>query len=143
MKIINDKDKGAIEERLRELDKPIRLAFFTQELECQFCKETHWLLEDLASLSSKITLDVHNFQIDKEKARSFQIDKIPAIAILGDGSKDHGIRFYGIPSGYEFATLLDGMIAVSTENSGLSPATRDRLKEVKTPLHLQIFVTPT
>jgi glutaredoxin-like protein len=141
MKIIQDSDKAAVEERLKEVAEPITIINFTQEIECQFCKETHWLLEDLASLSDKLTLEVYNFQLDKEMVEKYQIDKIPATVLLG--KKDYGIRFYGIPSGYEFASLLDEIVALSKNDSGLSAETKDRIKEVKTPLHLQVFVTPT
>jgi alkyl hydroperoxide reductase subunit AhpF len=59
------------------------------------------------------------------------------------GKKDHGIRFFGIPSGYEFASLLEGILAVSRDDSGLAPETREALRAVTKPLHFQVFVTPT
>ncbi len=141
MKIIQDRDKNVIEERLKAMEEPVKIIYFTQEIECQFCKETHWLLEDLTSLSDKLSLEVYNFQLDKELAEKFKIDKIPATVLLG--KKDPGIRFYGIPSGYEFASLLDDIVALSKNDSGLSEETKDRIKEINTPMHLQVFVTPT
>ncbi len=141
MKILQESDKASIEERLKEIKNPVKIINFTQEIECQYCKETHWLLEDLVSLSDKLSLEVYNFQLDKEMVNKFQVNKIPATIIMGE--KDHGIKFYGIPSGYEFASLLDDIAAVSKNDSGLSVDTKDRLKDLKTPLHLQVFVTPT
>lgn len=141
MKIIQDRDKNAVEERLKAMEETVKIIYFTQEIECQFCKETHWLLEDLTSLSDKLRLEAYNFQLDKEMAEKYQIDKIPATVLLG--KKDHGIRFYGIPSGYEFASLLDDIVALSKNDSGLSEETKEHIKEIKTPLHLQVFVTPT
>ncbi len=79
MKIIQDRDKNAIEERLKEVEEPVTIINFTQEIECQFCKEARWLLEDLTSLSDKLSLEVYNFQLDKEMVEKYRIDKIPAL----------------------------------------------------------------
>ena len=59
------------------------------------------------------------------------------------GTQDHGIRFFGIPSGYEFMSLLDAIVLVSGGDSGLAPASRTMLAELRSPLNLQVFVTPT
>jgi glutaredoxin-like protein len=139
--MLQERDRQAIQKRFEELDKPVRLINFTQELECQYCRETRGLLEEVAALSDKLTLEVFNFQTDKEQCDAYKIDKIPATVIMG--AEDQGIRYYGIPSGYEFATLLETILMLSKGESGLSPETRKRLQEWKTPLHLEVYVTPT
>ncbi len=143
MGFISDKDKKVLQERLSKLEKPVKLVLFTQEMECQFCKETHELVEETGSLSDKISVEIYHFMNDKEKADALKIDKIPAIAVLGENDKDFGIRFYGIPAGYEFMSLLESMEMVAKEDSGLAPNTREKLKLIKEPLDLQVFVTPT
>ncbi len=139
--IIADKDREAIRDRLKEMQGRVKLTNFTQELECQYCRETRQLVEELAGLSDKLEAEVYNFQIDKEKVQAYKVDKIPATVI--EGAQDYGIRWYGIPLGYEFATLLEEILAVSVGQSGLSPDTKEKLAEVSGPLHLQVFVTPT
>lgn len=141
MKVLQDRDKAAVEERLRDLDKPVRIVHFTQELDCPTCRDARWLLEDIVSLSDKLSLEVFNLQIDKEKAAGFKVDKVPATAIVAE--KDYGIRFYGIPSGYEFATFLSSLLSVSRGESGVRPETAERLRALTKPIHLQVFVTPT
>jgi len=69
------------------------------------------------------------------------VDKVPATVIRN--GKDYGIRFYGLPAGYEFSTLLDAILAVSMGDSGLLPASREKLAKLAQPLHLEVFVTPT
>jgi alkyl hydroperoxide reductase subunit AhpF len=71
----------------------------------------------------------------------YAVDKVPATAIRN--GKDYGIRFYGLPAGYEFAALLDGILAVSKGDSGLQPESREKLAQLTQPLHLQVFTTPT
>jgi alkyl hydroperoxide reductase subunit AhpF len=53
------------------------------------------------------------------------------------------MRFYGLPGGYEFSSLLDAVVAVSKGESGLSEESKDKLRKMNQPLHLEVFVTPT
>ena len=69
------------------------------------------------------------------------MDKIPAFAVVG--AKDYRIRFYGIPSGYEFSSLMDDLVAVSKGESGLSDATKAAVAKINQPVHIQVYVTPT
>lgn len=120
----------------------VKLILFTQKMECHFCKETRELLEKVASWSEKISLEVHDFEMEKEVAENLGIDKIPGLAIIGQ--KDHGIRFYGIPSGYEFQTLIEGITLVSTEDSQLPQGAIDELNKIgKKLIHIKVFVIPT
>ena len=144
MGLLNEKDARVVGERLSRLPRTVTLVTFTQEFECSLCRETRELLEEVAALSAgKISLEVRDFVQDKGRADALGIDKIPAIAVLGPGGEDRGIRFYGIPAGYEFASLLEAFDLVARGDSGLSPASREKLKELTAPLDLQVFVTPT
>jgi glutaredoxin-like protein len=139
--MLSDSDREAVKKRLEELQSPVRLVNFTQELECQFCRETRALLDEVAALSDDVELEVYNFETDAEKRDEYGIDKIPATVIMA--GEDRGIRYYGIPSGYEFASLLETMLLVSKPEPSLAADTRKRLQDVQKPLHLEVFVTPT
>lgn len=141
MAFIREQDKTVIQTRFEELDHPVKLINFTQELECMYCSETRTLMEEVAGLSDKVSLEVYNFVSDKETVQKYSIDKIPATVI--EGEKDFGVRFFGIPSGYEFGTLIEDIIMVSKGDSGLEPATREALSRLAEPVQLQVFVTPT
>jgi len=142
MPLIRDEDKKTIRKEFEEkLVNPVRLVMFTQDFECQFCAETRQIVEEIAALSDKITAEIYDFIADKDKAEEYGIDKIPAIAIIGE--KDYGIRFYGIPSGYEFTSLFEDIIDVSRAESGLMEPTKKALAQLQEPMHIQVFVTPT
>jgi len=147
MPLISKKDADALrEEFAAQLVNPVKLVMFTQTVECQFCAETRQIVEEVAALSEKIEPVIYNFVTDKPVAESYGIDKFPAIALLGakDGKEqDYGIRFYGIPSGYEFATVVEDIIAVSRGETGVKPATQKALAGLTEPVQLQVFVTPT
>ena len=141
MAILKEKDRKTIQGWFQKLRDPVRLVLFTQETECEYCEQNRSLAEEIASISDKVTVEVHDFVADEALAKEYGIDKIPAIAVVG--AKDYGIRLYGFPGGYEFTSLVEGIIDVSTGEHGLSEATLQQLAHLTAPVHLQVFVTPT
>ena len=139
--LIKDKEKKLIEKQFSVLEGDVRILMFTQEIECQLCAMTRQLIEELSALSDKISLEVKDFVADAELAKQYGVDKIPAIVLMGE--KDYGIRFYGIPGGYEFATLLEDIRDVSLRDPGLSDEVKALLEQVDKPVHMQAMVTPT
>jgi glutaredoxin-like protein len=144
MGLLNEKDAKIVGERLSKLPRSVTLALFTDELECELCLQTRELLEELAALSSgKVLVELYDLARDQEKADAWGIDKAPGISVRAAGTEDHGIRFFGIPAGYEFASLMETIDMMARGDSGLAPATREKLKGLKAPIDLQVFVTPT
>jgi glutaredoxin-like protein len=140
--IIGDREKKQVAERLKALVNPVRIVYFTQEFACDYCRETGQLMRELSELSGKIGFEEYNFQVDRERVIQYEVDKIPATVIMGQ-EKDYGIRFYGVPLGYEFASVMEALLDVSRGDSGLKPETRQKLKAVDKPLRIQVLVTPT
>jgi glutaredoxin-like protein len=137
-----------IREALSGMTEPVTLAVFTTDTDqhaCEMCADTRQLVEELACLSDgKITPTVYDLDRDAERARALDVDKAPAVVVLGNGGEaDHGIRFFGIPSGYEFASLVAAIVMVSSGVTGLAASTRDGLARLAEPLHIRVFVTPT
>ena len=141
MPILNDKVIDEVKKALQNIKNEVRLVLFTQAFECAHCQETHQLLEELCSANPLLNLEVHQFESDKEAVEKYDVDKIPAIAVMGE--KDYGIRFYGIPAGYEFSSLLSAILMVSTGITKLNNDTRSFLDNLAKPVHMQVFVTPT
>ena len=141
MAILTEDVRSKVQKELEELPEKVKLVVFTQEFECAHCHENTSLAKEVASLSDKLDVEVHDFALDKEAVERYGVDKIPAIAV--EGEKDYGVRFYGVPAGYEFSSLIEAIKAVSAGESGLAPKTKEALAGLKDPLHLQVFVTPT
>ncbi len=153
MELLNKDVREATKKRFEEMTGKVKILHFTQEpsrlvllgsigsQDCAFCKETKQLLREVAELSDKIDFQVFDFKADKDTAAAYAIDKIPATVIMGD--EDYGIRIFGIPSGYEYQTLVDDIVDVSHRDSGLAEATRLALKAVDKDIRIQVFVTPT
>jgi glutaredoxin-like protein len=150
---LNAEVQSQVREVLAGLINPVKVVLFTQgesglpvnALECEYCTEARQIVEEVAALSDKIAVEVRDFVADAALAQQYHIDKIPALAIVADGDapKDYGIRLYGVPSGYEFSTLIEDLLMVSRRETGLSPKTLDELKRLTQPVHIQVYVTPT
>jgi glutaredoxin-like protein len=145
-KLLNDsvssQVKGMFDDQLKQ---PVSVLFFNGDESCEYCDDTRQLLEEVTGLSEKLDLQVFEMS-DQAAAQQYHIDKTPGFVLVGkdgDQVRDYGIRFYGIPSGHEFSTLIHDLILVSGRDSGLSPETRQALKTLDKPVHLQVFVTPT
>ncbi|MGD2079000.1 MAG: thioredoxin family protein [Chloroflexota bacterium] len=145
MPLLKEKDRDYLAEQFETLPAPIKLIVFTQEFECQYCAETRQIAEELAALSEDITLEIYDLMADKEIAEQYGVDKIPATIVMRGGQqpRDYGIRYYGIPSGYEFSSLIEDIKLVAGGDSGLSPQTKEWAADLKEAVHLQVFVTPT
>jgi len=142
MSLIPEEYKQRFKEDLEKgMQDPVTLVVFTQEIECQFCRQTRELAEEVAKLSDKIKVEVYDFAKDNTKAQEYRIDKVPAIAVVG--KKDFGIRFYGMPYGYEFGTFIETIINVSKGTTNLSEETKQKLKTIENQVHIQVFVTLT
>ena len=141
--MLRDEDKTAIQNRLNDLANPVELKLFTQKVmaNCQYCEDTEKLMQEVAELSPNLSVKVLNFVNDKDDVEAYKIDKIPALVL--EGEEDLGLRFYGIPAGYEFATFLDTLIRISKGEHELEADSLEKIASLTQPIHIQVFVTPT
>ena len=146
-KLLNDDLVNQIHELFKaQLIHPIMLLFFYSQKDCDSCEETSHLLAEITALSDHIQYKEYNIDENQAIAQQYHIQLTPGLVVAGNDRGevlDYGIRFAGIPSGYEFGSLIQAMMMVSRRDSGLKPEVRQKLKELKNPLHLQVFVTPT
>jgi glutaredoxin-like protein len=141
MSVLSDTELAQIGPRLAAMSRPVRLVFFAQSIDCDTCDETRRLLNQLVSLGQGLTLEEHNLVLAKDAAAVYQVDRAPAIAIVGD--TDTGVRFLGAPVGYELSALLDTIVTVSQRDSKLSAVSRDKLAALAAPVDIHVFSTPT
>jgi alkyl hydroperoxide reductase subunit AhpF len=150
MGFLSAENQAEVKRLFEGLTGDVRLIYFTQREsplfipghECETCKDTRTLLEEVAALSDKIKLEVHDFVAESQLAREYAIDRIPALVITADNVKGR-IRYFGLPSGYEFSVLLGSLLDASQGKSELSDASVETLVSVEKNLHIQVFVTPT
>ena len=141
MPILNDRDREAVRGELAKLAGPVKLVVFSQELVAgDLCRENEALVREVAELSDKVTVEVLNPAIDRDRASAYGVEQVPAIVV--EGARDYGIRFYGVPSGYEFSNLIDAILVASTGEPALSAETKASLGELAQDVEIKVFATP-
>jgi alkyl hydroperoxide reductase subunit AhpF len=134
----------------KKLTGPVKLVMFTQVQSsiqapgmpvCESCGQTEQLVKEVAGLSDKLTTEIYDFVKDEQGANAQGIDKIPAIALIG--AKDYGVRFFGMPAGYAFPTLIEAIVDVSRGTTDLGLQIKAALQSIDQSVHIQTFTTPT
>jgi glutaredoxin-like protein len=145
MSYIQEKDRQAVQEALENLQRPVHLALFTSEESGEYSTVAAGLLAEVAELNPQISLEVIDLDAHAERAGAYGVTQAPALVLLsGEERADNGMRFMGLPSGYEFVSLLEAIrLAGGAAELTLQPTTRAFLDELHAPMRLQVFVTPT
>ncbi|MFN7035383.1 MAG: protein disulfide oxidoreductase [Bellilinea sp.] len=145
--LLDDEIRNQVRDVLAGMVHPVEMIFFGNSNDpCEYCEDTRQLLEEVTSLSDKLTLQVFDLKEDAALAKKYNVDKTPGFVILGklgDNLDDFGIRYAGIPAGHEFTSLINDILIVSKRDSGLSPETREFLNNLNQKVLLQVFVTPS
>lgn len=145
-KVLDGQIIKQIQQAFAGIEEPVQVLLFTSQENCDYCNEARQLLEEVVLLDDKLELSVYDIDDERDLAARFNVTNAPGIVIAareGEDIKNLGILFSGIPSGHEFSTLINDILIVSRRDSGLDAGTREFLKNLDKPLHLQVFVTPT
>jgi alkyl hydroperoxide reductase subunit AhpF len=128
-----------------ELLHPVKVVFFSTTEKCDYCEQIEGLLAEVVDLSDKLSLQTLDITENQDRAKEYDVAEAPVFILTGEDQGkelDYHIRFYGMPGGHEFTSLINDLILVSRRDSGLAPETRSFLKTLKEPVHLQVFVLP-
>src|SRR6185312_15418385 len=109
MAIFRPDDEARVRELLDALERPVELlvALGPEETplpgarDVDFGAETQRIVEGIAALSERVT-----FRVEDEPPG---FERYPAVAVLPEG-EDVGIRYYGLPWGYELGSLIGAVL---------------------------------
>jgi glutaredoxin-like protein len=140
---IDQEEKNKIKELFsKNLKDEVNLLFFSKDENCQYCGDTEEILEEVTGLDERVNFD--KYLLGSDKAEEFGVDRAPAIIFLDNEGSDSGVHFYGIPSGYEFTSLIEDILDISDkERIDLSEEIKEEIKEIDSDVLLQVFITPT
>ncbi len=141
MAFLSAKDEAAVKKEFERIGGPVKLTVFASELGGDHNTQTVALIREVAALSDQISVTVLNPHIEREQAAAYGISESPTVVV--EGAQDYGIRFLGLPAGYEFSNLIDSIIAVSTGLAGLSDETKATLAGLTEDVTIKVFATPT
>jgi glutaredoxin-like protein len=146
MAYLDQKTAQKVQELLAPIGYDVEMVVFTTALqlpgrETGHQAETVELLREVAQLNPQLRLIQES--LGSEKAQALGIDRAPTTLLREGGSARDNLRFLGLPSGYEFSTLIEALVMLGTGESGLSDQLQRELSAIAGPLTLQTFVTPT
>jgi alkyl hydroperoxide reductase subunit AhpF len=98
MPLLNDQIRKDVQAMLADLPNSVTMKVFTQQFECQYCRETRELVEEVAAVSDQISVEVWHSSVTG--------GRLPDRQDPGRHRRGQGLRgaLY-IPSGYEFGAL--------------------------------------
>ena len=127
--------------RLAALPSPVRLVFFTQTFGCDPCLPARQAADRIAATSEQVTVEERNLVLDREQAAEYGVERAPALAVVG--ARDAGLRYYGVPDGYEIELLVEAIEIAGGGGPAIGGDSRDALDALRRDVRLQVFVTPT
>ncbi len=152
MALLSETLRQDLAQRFADLDQTVTIALFTRATSsggldfeaCPYCAEAVQLAQELAAVSPRISTEIHDLaQPTPGDGVGSDVTRVPAWRLLGPNHQDFGIRFFGIPSGYEFSTLVADLIQLAKGAPDLHPATLAELNGLDRDIAIQVFVTPT
>ena len=141
MAFMDQQTADEVRKRLETLETEVKILYFKEALLCQTCGLAEDFYKEVAALFPKVKLEVYNRVTDVEKAAAYGITLSPAAVI--EGPKGGRIRFYGVPAGYEFVSLLEDLKNSAAAAPDLLPETLAALGALTAPVNIKVFVTPT
>lgn len=129
-------------DQLAALPDAVRLVFFTQTFGCDTCLQAEQVVDEIARLSERVSVEKYNLVLDREQAAAYGIDRAPAVAIVG--AADQGLRYYGTPAGHELQSVVDAILVAgggAGDGGGLGPASLAAAAAVDRPVDIKVFVT--
>jgi alkyl hydroperoxide reductase subunit AhpF len=153
MAFLTDTDATYLREKLAELlVRPVGLRLFTEPVgglyvpgrhTCETCADAEALMKEVAALSDQIHLEIVDVSTRRDEAEQWGVTYVPTIAV-GPGDEDAGVRFQGMPDGYEFTSFVETLASAGSENGhGLAPETIEALAALPADVDIKTFVTPT
>ncbi len=143
MALIDEKSRKFLAERFsKELKGEVTILLFKGSADkCAYCNEAEEIAKELTEIDSKIKLTVYDIDKNAKEAKFLGVDSVPAMLFVG--KKFYNAYYFGLPSGYEFASLIDDIIDVSAGTTKLNDNIKEGLSKISKKAEIKVFVTPT
>ncbi len=136
--ILDEGTKQQVKEILAKMKEDVNIVYVDKDSPLN--SQIKELLSELVGLNEHLKLTQYNYE-DKE-AKVLGLEDAPAVLLMNKNIKGK-IVYYGIPSGYEFANLLDTIVRASNNDPGLTEKSKAFLDSLDSPIKMNVFVTPT
>lgn len=134
-------EKEAIRENLDALPGPIHLVLITDGDGSEAGRHLEDVCRDLEMISSRFSLETHDRRSSDDKVRGYDVPLVPALIL--EGVAGARIRFFGTPSGHEFASFLESLREAAEGHFGLHTATRHEFSNLVQAVRIDVMVPST
>ena len=142
MALFDEKITKQLTEFIGDLPQKLTIEYFKQK-DCASCEDTQKFVSEIAAMHPNISVNINDLDESAEAFQKFNIERTPAIAMVSEDGADHGIRFFGIPAGYEINSFVASIREVGGMDEPLPDDIIKRIKAIDKDVHIQVFVTPT
>jgi thioredoxin reductase (NADPH) len=112
--------------------------FVTPGQDDVFVQASRQIIRAFRELTPKIS--IKEYSLGHELATQWGVDSSPTLLIDPD---HYNIRWLGAPMGEEGRSFLEAMILIGMGKSGMSDQSLAVVRQIDTPRHLKVFVSPT
>jgi glutaredoxin-like protein len=139
--LLGREDRAEIERIFRSrLAGEVKAYLFTSMKGCEFCYETRLLLEEVASLTDRVRLQVIDKDEERGRAEAMAVDAYPTTVIVA--SNGAGLHYVGMPAGRQLRSLVDDFVDASRGRLEMDEEARSAIRRVAEPTVIKVFVTP-
>lgn len=142
MGMFSEKVVSETKEVLKGMEKPLRMTYFSQEMECEPCTSASHFVEEFTALDERLNVERKDFLADRDLASQLGVHHIPALLLHRPEDDRATVRYYGIPGGYEFGAFLRTILLFSTGRYE-QPLDRESLELIERDVNLKVFVLTT
>ena len=144
MTMLRKEEAAAVRSALADLERAVELVLVIGPEETplpsahqiDYTGDARRLLEELVSFGGgRLSLRV-------VQQPAYGAERFPAICVLPDG-EDVGVRFYGLPWGYELTSIVGACVDAGRLEQRLSEESREKLATLAGEVAIEVFVTPT
>ena len=148
--LFTDEVKEALVDALKDMRNPVDLYVFidSNDPHCHYCDVTRRFVEFMSEAAPKgpdgqSLLRVHVLdrarQSDLQVFKEFRVERVPTVAFI----KGY-LRWTGAPLGEEIKALVETVVRLSVDESGLSEETKAAIKEkLNGKVVIETVVTPS
>ncbi len=140
---LSDRERQTLREMFRELKYPVFIELFVDA-------DDEWsrAAEELTTEVVRVMPDLLHAVVRTRREHSllatlYGVERAPTFILCDHKRDDSGIRFVGLPSGYEFAALIEALLDVSASRVRISDKSLNYIRNLEQEITLEVFVTPT
>lgn len=140
---LSDRERQTLREMFRDLKYPVHVELFVDP-EDEWSRAAEELITEVVGVMPDLLhAEVRPLREHQLLATLYGVERAPTFILCDHKRDDSGIRFVGLPSGYEFAVLIEALLDVSASRVRISDKSLNYIRNLEREITLEVFVTPT